>query len=187
MALPKRPKSVIVHHSTWLGIDPHDLNGDSSIHAGSMQAAYDRLGDGLDVTIKNSDYTEGEPMTSYLHSYEIPTSLIKSTMHMDPDHTSRNVLRHSNTSRKRMPIAPQSLSPYEDESENRVIPYVNSFEDKGSTSYVIPSRLVHEGRIKHLGSQFITRHELTNDGTGEFEAPKAGFNANGGKLNTFER
>ena len=182
----ERRKPVIAHHSTWLGIDPHELNADSSVHAGTMQAAYDRLSDGLGSTMEDSDYESGERLDSYMHSYEVPRGSINPTMHMDPHTSSKNVLRHPNTSRKRMPVAPEFLSPYENASDTRVVPYTNTFEDKGSTSYVIPSKLINEGRVKHLGSQFIASHEITDDNDAlDFSSPKTGFDEEGNKLDTF--
>lgn len=181
-------KPVIVHHSTWLGIDPHELNADSSVHAGTMQAAYDRLSEGLALTMEDSDYESGEILDSYLHSYEIPRNLIKPTMHMDPHSSSRDVLRHSNTSRKRMKMAPESISSHEGGENRRIVPYINTFEDQGSTSYVIPSKLINEGRVKHLGSQFIASHEIEDDNdVFAFRVPKTGFDEDGTKLDTFDK
>ena len=176
---------VVAHHSTWLGIDPHELNAEASIHVGSKQAAYDRLPDALDSTMENSDYDEGEQMDAYLHSYEIPRSAINPKTHLDPD--SKNVLRHSNTSRNRMKKAPQTLVPettytatdmktgkkrketYGNKKDNTVIQYENTHEDPGSTSYVVASNLINSGRVKHLGQQFIA------DYTYDLERPSNTF------------
>jgi hypothetical protein len=184
----ERRKPVVAHHSTWLGIDPHDLNYETSIHVGTKQAAYDRLEEGLDVTVRDSDYEEGEQMDAYLHSYEIPRSAINPKMHLDPD--SPKVLRHSNTSRTRMKKAPQKLVPettytvtdfktgkktketYGNKKDNTVIQYKNTHEDPDSTSYVVASNLINSGRVKHLGSQFIVSYDLGEDGVGDFKTPK---------------
>lgn len=177
---------IRAYHSTWLAIEPHELNDDSSIHAGTMQSAYDRLSHGLDVTLDDSDYGNGEVMDSYLHAYEIPRGLISRTMSLDPD--SPNVLRHSNTSRKRLRKAPQKISSWDaDESKQptSVVQYRNTHEDPGSISYVIPSNLIHSGKVKYLGAQFIASHELDDENPGGFEAPNTGFNEYGDKLKDF--
>ena len=181
----ERRQPVVAHHSTWLGIDPHELNAETSIHVGSKQAAYDRLPDALDVTMRDSDYDEGEQMDAYLHSYEIPRSAINPKTHLDTD--SKNVLRHSNTSRTRMKKAPQTLVPettynatdmktgkkrketYGNKKDNTVIQYENTHEDPGSTSYVVASNLINSGRVKHLGQQFIA------DYTYDLERPSNTF------------
>ena len=176
----ERRKPIVAHHSTWLGIDPQELNEDSSIHAGTMQSAYDRLSPGLDSTLKDSDYEDGEQMHSYLHSYKIPRNVINPTMHLDPD--SRGVLRHSNTSRNRMKVTPEKIYPYNNPSDNRVLQYKNEVEDKGSTSYLIPSKLIHDGRVNHLGDQFVVSHVLDEYDPGNFKQPQTGFDEDGRKL-----
>ena len=183
----ERRKPVIAHHSTWLAIDPQELNEDSSFHAGTMKAAYDRLPGGLESTLDNSDYEEGEQMDAYLHTYEIPRGSINPTMHLDPDKDASINLRHSNTSRKRLNRAPESLSPYQHPEQNKVIQYKNAIEDAGSTSYVIPSKLVNDNRIKQLSHQFITSVDLDEDSfPSKFKKPKVGFNDDNVKLKTFE-
>lgn len=157
----ERRQPVTVHHSTWIGLDPHEVNYDTSFHAGTMQAAKDRLRAGLIETINNSDYEEGDILDATIHSYEIPRSSISPKMHMDPDTSSAQVLRHSDTSRKRMPRAPEKIA--ESSKPQQVVPYKNSYEDRGSTSYVIPSQLVYEGRVKHLGSQFVADYTVDQD------------------------
>lgn len=167
-------KPVIAHHSTWLGIDPHELNEGTSIHAGTKEAAVDRLEEAAYATVKNSDYEPGEILDAYLHSYEIPRGLISPTKYLDPIYSRRKPsknIRHSNTSRKRLrqQPAPESIesydmvrSPYINETRGvpkknlQVLQYQNVIEDPGSTSYVIPSALINSGRVKHLGQQFLT-------------------------------
>lgn len=180
-------KPVIAHHSSWLGIDPQELNEESSFHAGTMKAAYDRLPGGLESTLDDSDYEEGEQMDAYLLTYEIPRGLINPTMHLDPHKDSNKVLRHSETSRKRLKQAPESLFPYHHPEQNKVIQYKNEFEDAGSTSYVIPSKLVNHNRIKQLSQQFITSVDLDEDRfPSKFKKPKVGFDDDNVKLKTFE-
>ena len=36
----------------------------------------------------------------------------------------------------------------------QILKYTNRFEDKGSTSYVIPKHFVERGYVKYLGDQF---------------------------------
>lgn len=178
----ERRKPVIAHHSNWLGIEPHELNYETSIHAGTMQAANDRLVEGLQATLDDSDYEPGEVMDAYLHSYEIPRHLIDPVTRLDPLRSSDYTLRHSNTSRKRVRRVPEVVS----HDSNRVLKYENRVEDPGSTSYLIPSGLVHDGRVKHLGMQFLTSYEITEDRDLDFTDPKLGFNKYGEKLRAFE-
>jgi len=183
-------KPVIAHHSTWLGNDPHELNEGTSIHAGTKEAAVDRLAEAVYSTVENSDYGPGERLDAYLHSYEIPRGLISPTKYLDPIYSRREPsknIRHSNTSRKRLrqQPAPESIesydmvrSPHINETRGvpkkglQVIQHQNVIEDPGSTSYVIPSALIDSGRVKHLGQQFLTSTTIDEDNIFDrFEIP----------------
>jgi len=166
--IEERRQPVTAYHSNWLGIDPHELSQD--VHAGTKRSAYDRLPEGLSSTIRSSDYYEGEVMDAYLHEYQIPRTLIEPKKRLDPH--SPYLLRHSNVSRTRLQKTPIYGIERDDK---KVLQYVNDFEDPGSTSYLIPSGLVENKRIGHLGPQFITSYTLGEDlDTDAFVPPKMG-------------
>ena len=175
-------KPIIAHHSTWLGIDPHDINSDTSIHAGTQQSAVDRLGEALSATVHNSGLEPGERLVSYLHSYEIPKGLIDRNQHNDPIFNRNSRLRHSNTSRKRLKNAPEYVDSMDYKRSDKgvegtpkeglkVIKYKNEIEDPGSTSYVIPSPLINSGRVKYLGQQFLTYAEIEDGNNAIYDEP----------------
>lgn len=95
-----------------------------TFHAGTLWAAEDRLRDAEEI---------GGIAT--IHGYEIS----------DDAPTSKKGWRDplSNNRDKRVP----------EYKRNRIYPYVNEWEDSGSTSYVIPTEFVGK-HVKHLGPQF---------------------------------
>lgn len=121
----------IVYHGTTTEEPPHKHG--YPFHAGSRKAAYDRLDD----EVNNGFYWEDdepEVLVGQVHAYEIsdkaPTS--RRTWE-DPDFhdVSKSVPEHK---------------------ENRIYPYTNKYEDKGSTSYVVPSKFVGN-HVKHLSTE----------------------------------
>ena len=118
----------IVYHGTHSDEAPHAYG--EPFHAGTLNAAYDRLED---------EQTNGimEAPTSRIHKYEIadsaPTSRAVWNDPLDEDGDGPNFVPEYN--------------------QKRIYPYKNTREDKGSTSYVIPSDFVGN-HVKHLGIQF---------------------------------
>lgn len=151
----ERRAPIVVHHATWSENAPHEIG--PSFHAGTEKSAFDRLPEALKTAEDYEDYSPGETITASIHSYEVPRSLINPVPHKDPDFWESFNLRHSTTSRKRLNRAPEHLST---DNQKQTIKYTNRYEDKGTLSYVIPSQLVANGRIKHLGSQFAGEHRF---------------------------
>lgn len=123
----------IVYHGTFSGNAPHEYG--EPFHAGTMRATDDRSADQI---------THGEveePAIRQVHAYEISDDAPMSRrIWADPDDypdTGPNVVPEYN--------------------EKRIYPYKNSREDRGSTSYVIPSGFVGN-HVKHLGVQFQGFH-----------------------------
>ena len=126
----------IVYHGTFSEGAPHEY--DQTFHAGSMAATEDRSADQI---------MGGEveaPAIRQVHAYEIsdtaPTSRL---MWKDPDAGSF----YDYLGGIKVP----------EHKENRIYPYKNMREDRGSTSYVIPSAFVGT-HVKHLGVQFQGLH-----------------------------
>ena len=117
----------IVYHGTLSDEPPH-VHGEP-FHAGTLNAAYDRLED-------ETGHGSNESSTMKVHGYEIsdnvPTSRRTWQDPMFAEDTSQAVPEHK---------------------QNRVYPYKNEREDRGSTSFVIPSSFVGN-HVKHLGIQF---------------------------------
>lgn len=127
--------SRIVYHGTWSPRPPHEYG--SSFHAGTEQSARDRLFSGEGIP-------EGEGHRQAIHAYEISSDeQISPKMHSDPHagDTYENIWGDG----PRNPLPKRS---------NKIVQYLNDHEDRGSTSYVIPSRMVREGMVKHLGAQW---------------------------------
>jgi hypothetical protein len=120
----------IVYHGTFSEMPPHEHG--YPFHAGTEDSAEDRL-NSLD---EYSDEDEDNIPIGQIHAYEIsddaPTS---KKMWTDPY------------------FATIDSTAVPEHKENRIYPYTNRVEDKGSTSYVIPSSFVGS-HVKHLGVQF---------------------------------
>lgn len=156
-----RPKGTItVYHSSDQNDPPHlhdhprlglteshgspfSSNGHPDvIHAGTLEAA------------------QGRNRRRVVHTYEVPVSLLSETRRDSDDPRDPNGTRpfNMNTHPGHQEGPPQQeLWEYQDKdvnevaSGNSVVPYFNQFEDKGSTSYMLPKRLIHQGKIKYTG------------------------------------
>jgi hypothetical protein len=123
----------IVYHGTFSDEPPHEY-GHETFHAGTVRATEDRAADqmmGGEVE---------EPAIRRLHAYEISDDAPMSKRVWDDP-------------MEGMFGASEKARPAPEFKENRIYPYKNIREDKGSTSYVIPSDFVGN-HVKHLGVQF---------------------------------
>ena len=129
----------IVYHGTFSEEPPHVYG--EPFHTGTLAAAYDRIDDEM---TNNGAGLAGEP-TFRIHKYEIS----------DNAPTSRRTWADPQDDYKYGPTVVPEFN------QKRVYPYKNTREDKGSTSYVIPSDFVGN-HVKHLGIQFqnFTQHGL---------------------------
>lgn len=125
----------IVYHGSWSPKPPHEY--DAYFHVGTEQSAQDRL-------FSAEGIPDGYGHFQAMHQYEVPEHLISKKMYADPHFGDTY---HEITGGRNLPALP-------DESD-RVLSYLNDHEDRGSTSYVIPSHLVHSGMVKHLGAQWV--------------------------------
>lgn len=133
----------IVYHGTFSEHPPHMY--DETFHAGTMRATDDRSADQI-----GAGEVE-EPAIRQVHAYEISdTAPISKRVWSDPD-----IEMSIHKSEDAPPTVPEH-------KENRIYPYTNVREDKGSTSYVIPSGFVGK-HVKHLGVQFQGLHASDED------------------------
>jgi len=116
----------IVYHGTYEGSPPHRWG--EPFHAGTMKATDDRSYD----QVMGGEVSA--PAIRQLHAYEISDDApMSKRVWADPDEwTHDTVPEHKG---------------------NRIYPYKNMREDRGSISYVIPSNFVGN-HVKHLGIQF---------------------------------
>lgn len=123
----------IVYHGTFSNQAPHEYG--ERFHAGTMRATDDRSAD----QIMGGEVEE--PAIRQVHAYEISDDAPMSRhTWSDPDIGSRGWP-------DRVPL----------HKDNRIYPYKNDREDRGSISYVIPSGFVGN-HVKHLGVQFQGFH-----------------------------
>lgn len=121
---------MIVYHGTLIGKPPHTAYGKTLFHAGTKEAALDRIMHKLeDETSQWNNYVPG---TAEIHAYKIEQTAPTS---------------------KRMFNDPVEDNPVPEGNIRKIHRYVNEVEDPGSTSLVIPTNFV--GRhVTHLGPQF---------------------------------
>lgn len=120
----------IVYHGTFGEHAPHEYG--EPFHAGTMRATDDRSYD----QIMAGEIEE--PAIRQVHGYEISDDAPTASSTYDD---------------------PMSSGEYKvpETSQTRIYPYKNEREDRGSTSYVIPSSFVGN-HVKHLGVQFQGFH-----------------------------
>jgi len=126
----------IVYHSSLSEKAPHEYG--ERFHAGTNKAANDRLDDEIEHGMDWDPEGTGKAQVGIgqIHAYEISDSApISRHTWSDPDIGSRGYL-------DRVP----------EHKDNRIYPYKNNREDKGSTSYVIPAAFVGN-HVKHLNTQ----------------------------------
>lgn len=121
----------IVYHGTFGDKPPHVYG--TPFHAGTMSAAYDRI----DAEMSDAGAGLTSEPTYKIHKYEI----------LDNAPTSRKMWDDPGDGFTHGPNAVPEFN------QKRIYPYKNEFEDKGSTSYVIPSNFAGN-HVKHLGIQF---------------------------------
>jgi hypothetical protein len=121
----------IVYHGTFSDEPPHVYG--EPFHTGTMSAAYDRIDDEMDNNGAGGQY---EP-TYKIHKYEISDNAPTSRKTWDDPGDFFN----------------HGPNPVPEFNQKRIYPYKNEYEDKASTSYVIPSKFVGN-HVKHLGIQF---------------------------------
>ena len=125
----------IVYHGTWSSRPPHEYG--ASFHVGTEQSARDRLSSMEGIPEDGGHFQA-------IHAYEIfSDEQISPKMYSDP--------HAGDTYGDIWGDKPRSPLP---KSHNKIVQYLNDHEDRGSTSYVIPSKMVKSGMIKHLGAQW---------------------------------
>lgn len=132
----------IVYHGTFSEYPPHEY-GHETFHAGTMRATDDRAADQL------MGGEVGEPAIRQVHAYEISDDApVSKRVWDDP---MKGLFRSS-----------EKAHPAPLYNEKRIYPYTNIREDRGSTSYVIPSGFVGK-HVEYMGVQFQGLHASNED------------------------
>lgn len=145
---------ITVYHSSPLEKPPHlfprtenaeKFMGNmptANMHAGTMESALHRvMGTGLD---NNPNRLLPSIENSYIHSYRVPKSIIDiSTEYLDEAGIEGNL--PANTV--------QNFN--NQENLKKVLPYINAKEDIGSTSYLLPKKMIGQ-EIQFIGTAQIS-------------------------------
>jgi hypothetical protein len=124
-------------HLLELGSSPFSSNQSNDvIHLGTLGAARTRAG-----------------RSSWHHVYKVPKTMLDE-VHMDSDSAySFNPQDNENIhGPQQRSLWETTVKPVEDVGRgNKVVPYLNQFEDKGSVSYMLPKHLVNPDQVDYLG------------------------------------
>ena len=140
----------IVYHGTWAGEKPHQVSK-GVFHAGTRKSATERIRD--ISSPRNNKQAE-------IHKYEIDPSVVSMLNYTDPQFDPSWV---SSTASNSVKASSSALRVNAGSVGTRAKKYTNLIEDKGSTSYQIPSDLVKTGMVRHLGVQFLGHNPDTKD------------------------
>lgn len=138
----------IVYHGTIEGKAPHEHG--YPFHAGTQRAASERLDDEISHGMDWDPENTGKPSigVGQVHAYEIS----------DKAPTSRRTWQDPMFAEDETQAVPEH-------KQNRIYPYKNEREDRGSTSFVIPSSFVG-GHVKHLNTtQFLINADRNEEAT----------------------
>ena len=146
-------KPIVVHHGRWNSIYvskpplPHEVS--DTFHAGTQRSALDRI---RDTTPR--DPSKSQPT---IYTYEIHPKDISKLRYTDSvykkewgDATGIKEAYSPELNVEGLLLEVERTTP-----ETVIKKYTNLAEDKGSTSYRIPSNLVNLGKVRHLGIQFL--------------------------------
>jgi len=125
-----------------LGSSPFSSNQSNDvIHLGTLGAARAR-----DYRPRNKN--------KWIHVYKVPKTILDE-VHMDSDSASSTTNPEENINHfgpQQRSLWETTVKPVEDvERGNKVVPYLNQFEDKGSVSYMLPKHLVNPDQVDYLG------------------------------------
>lgn len=137
----KKSDRFTVFHGTYSDKPPHEYENQQSFHAGTYEAARDRLASaqqpaadaGMDIDVPK------------MHAYEVRVQ--PSLMTFEDPH----VWREGNEYEYDMRVkeeGPTGTPP------KKILKYRNQFEHRNSISYVIPRHFVDQGYVKYLGDQW---------------------------------
>ena len=142
----KKSDRFTVFHATYSDKPPHEYENQQSFHAGTYDAARDRLASArLDMIIDGARPTDEEIAVPKMHAYEVRVK--PSLMTFEDPH----VWREGNEYEYDMRVkeeGPTGAPP------KKILKYRNQFEDRNSISYVIPRHFVDQGYVKYLGDQW---------------------------------
>ena len=140
---------IIAYHGTWTSAYPHSVGGDT-FHVGTRKAALDRIRDTMPRNPKQAE----------IHKYEIDPSAVSMLNYTDPEFHPSWVASGAS---KAVNSSSSALQVNAGDVGTKAKKYTNLVEDKGSTSYQVPTHLVKSGMVRHLGIQFEGYNPDTDD------------------------
>ena len=161
--MPKdKRQPITVYHGRWnslrsLGMEelPHEAR--DTFHAGTRRAALHRIRDTTPRDPSNSQPT--------IYKYELHPKDVSMVRYTDSTYKKE----WGDETGIKEAHSPQ-LDVEQGDPGGKAKQYTNLAEDKGSTSYRIPSNLVSLGKVRHLGVQFEGYNPDVEDPTSNVQA-----------------
>ena len=161
--MPKdKRQPITVYHGRWnslrsMGMEelPHEAR--DTFHAGTRRAALHRIRDTIPRDPSNSQAT--------IYKYELHPKDVSMVRYTDSVYKKE----WGDETGIKGAHSPQ-LDVEQGDPGNKARQYTNLAEDKGSTSYRIPSNLVTLGKVRHLGVQFEGYNPDVEDPTSNVQA-----------------
>ena len=161
--MPKdKRQPITVYHGRWnslrsLGMEelPHEAR--DTFHAGTRRAALHRIRDTTPRDPSNSQPT--------IYKYELHPKDVSMVRYTDSTYKKE----WGDETGIKEAHSPQ-LDVEQGDPGGKAKQYTNLAEDKGSTSYRIPSNLVSLGKVRHLGVQFEGYNSDVEDPTSNVQA-----------------
>ena len=161
--MPKdKRQPITVYHGRWnslrnLGMEelPHEAR--DTFHAGTRRAALHRIRDTIPRDPSNSQPT--------IYKYELHPKDVSMVRYTDSTYKKE----WGDETGIKETHSPQ-LDVEQGDPGGKAKQYTNLAEDKGSTSYRIPSNLVSLGKVRHLGVQFEGYNPDVEDPTSNVQA-----------------
>jgi len=149
-----RPRThVLAYHASDSPDPPHiqDHPNLDLLELGSSPFSSNQSNDVIHLGTLGAARTRGG--SKWHHVYKVPKTMLDE-VHMDSDSASAfnpqdNENIHGPQQRS---LWETTVKPVEDVGRgNKVVPYLNQFEDKGSVSYMLPKHLVSPDQVDYLG------------------------------------
>lgn len=139
---------VTVYHGSRSYDAPHRVDH-PFIQEGYGHFSSNQSNDVIHMGTPEAAYSRGRRI---FHEYQIPKSLLDVT-YADSDSLGSNEMLNRNTHGppQQSLWETQIKTPEQVYASGMVMPYLNQFEDKGSTSYIVPKNLIHQDGVRYMG------------------------------------
>lgn len=148
---------VTVYHGSGTYMAPHKMDH-PFIKEGFGHFSSNQSNDVIHMGTPEAAYSRGRTI---FHVYQVPKSLL------DVTYADSDIMGSDEKFRKNTYGPPQQSlwetqikTPEQVSASGMVMPYLNQFEDKGSTSYIVPKNLIHQDGVRYMGIKHRNQLDL---------------------------